>query len=74
VQVCFYMYCCWRINYQQGETDPIHWLNFATIQDLEFRKHISWSFFIFNDLSVGVVVCFIEIGIIVDHQFKFIFS
>ena len=40
------------------------------IQDLDFQYHMSWFFFfIFNDLKLEVIVCFVEIGGIVDHYY-----
>jgi hypothetical protein len=38
-------------------------------QDLDFQFHMSWSFFLlFNCLKREVVVCFVDIGGIVDHH------
>ena len=36
-------------------------------QDLDFHCYMSWSFFMFNELKWEVIVCFVDIGRIVDH-------
>ena len=40
----------------------------APIQDLDFKHHIS-CFFVFSELRSEVIVCFVDIGGIVDHHY-----
>jgi len=44
-------------------------------QDLDFQRHMSWVIFMFNDLRLEVIVCFVDIGNIVhQHCLNFIFK
>lgn len=36
-------------------------------QDLDFQHHMSWHFFVLNDLRKEVVFCFVVIGRIIEH-------
>ena len=72
---CFYMYCRWRTNYQERIGIPLTGL---TLQHLcacpksDFQHHMSWSISRFNDLMREVIVRFVDIDEIVDHNFLFI--
>ena len=35
---------------------------------LNFQRHLFHGLFVFNDLMSDVVVCFVDIGVIVDHH------
>ena len=35
---------------------------------LNFQRHLFHGLFVFNDLRSNVVVCFVDIGAIVDHH------
>ena len=37
-------------------------------QDLDVQRHRSWSFFVFSELRWEVLVRFVDIGGIVDHN------
>ena len=76
VIVCLYMYmyCRWRSSYQEG--DLINWFNPAiflcmshAMNLISLKRHISFSLFhVSNELWCEVVVCFVDIGGIVDHH------
>ena len=44
--------------------------NFVSVlsQNLDFQRHMSWSFFVFNGLRSEVNARFLDIGGIVDHH------
>ena len=41
---------------------------------LDFQRHLFHGLFVFNDLRRDVVVCFVDIGVIVDHHCITFFS
>ena len=69
------MYCRWRTNYQEKIGISLTGL---TLQHLcacpksDFQHHMSWSISRFNDLMREVIVRFVDIDEIVDHNFLFI--
>ena len=42
-------------------------------QDLDFQRHMSWSFCMLNDLMQDAFLCFVDICVIVDHYSLFLF-
>ena len=44
--------------------------HFVPVQSLHlnFQRHLCHGLFVFNDLRRDVVVCFVDIGVIVDHH------
>ena len=60
--------------YQFGYIQPRHMFVPVTSQCLYFHWHESWSYFVFNVLSLEVIVRLVDIGGIVDDNFvSFIF-
>ena len=43
-------------------------------QNLDFQRHMSWSFFVFSELQWAMIVCFAGIGGIVDKHCLNIFA
>ena len=65
----------WLHGWIQLPYDLIHIFVFVPNHDLDFQGHMSCTFFMFNDLRWEVVVCFTEIGGIVDnHVLYFLFT
>ena len=40
----------------------------CTNQEQDFQRHLSSSFFVFNQLWLEMIVCVVDIGGIVDHH------
>jgi hypothetical protein len=71
--ICLYMYCRWRSSYQRG--DPINRCNPATFLCLSqariwISKVICSGLICVQWVQLGweVIVCFVDIGGIVDHH------
>ena len=72
-----YLFCCWISSYQEVEGwDPINLLNTTTFLCLSQARTwitsvICHHFFMFNKLRWEVIVSFVDIGGILDHQSLF---
>jgi len=65
-----------QLSREEG-LDPITQFNLATSVCLSKARtwisnaiYQSWSFFVFSKLRCEVIVCFVDIGRIVDHHFS----
>ena len=65
-------YCHWISNYQRGRVwillTKFNPITVLYLSQARIKCHMSWSYFIFNDLRCKVIVCFVDIGWIVDHD------
>ena len=79
------MYCRWRSSYQEGRIGsnypgiPSHIFVPVQIQDMDFKRHMSWSFYFeFSEVRWEVIVrfyfVFSEVRREVIVRFYFVFS